>query len=152
MRVHSDAAVAVPAGPVAYRRRLRTVGPFMALLPPLVALVAARFLWQFTRCSGEACVTQGAAGWLLAAMALPTSLVVGMPWEAGSIRYLVMGVTSALVWMLLGYLSARRATRSPVADWRDWWREYVWYLGGVWAGVLAALAILAYVVQHRVFV
>jgi hypothetical protein len=38
-----------------------------------------------------------------------------------------------------------------VADWRDWWREYVWYLGGVWAGVLAALAILAYVVQHRVF-
>jgi len=76
---------------------------------------------------------------------------VGMPWEAGSLRYVVMGVTSALVWMGLGYLAARRATRSPVADWRDWWREYVWYLLGVWAGVLAALGLLAYVVQHRVF-
>jgi hypothetical protein len=38
-----------------------------------------------------------------------------------------------------------------VADWRDWWREYVWYLLGVWAGVLTALGLLAYVIQHRVF-
>jgi hypothetical protein len=137
MRVHPDATVAVPAGPMAYRRRLRSVGPFMALVPPFVALVAAAALWRFTDCSGESCVTSGAAGWLLAAMALPTSLV--------------MGVSSALVWMALGYLAARRATRSPVADWRDFWREYVWYLLGVWAGVLAALGLLAYVVQHRVF-
>jgi hypothetical protein len=151
MRVHPDATVAVPAGPIAYRRRLRSAGPFMALAPPFVALVAAAALWRFTDCSGESCVTSGAAGWLLAAMALPTSLVVGMPWEAGSLRYVVMGVTSALVWMGLGYLAARRATRSPVADWWDWWREYVWYLLGVWAGVLAALGLLAYVVQHRVF-
>lgn len=151
MRVHPDATVAVPAGPVAYRRRLRSVGPFMALGPPAVALAAAGMVWQFSRCSGEACVTSGAAGWFLAAIALPTSLVVGMPWEAGNLRYLVMGVSSAVVWMGLGYLAARRATRSPVATWRDWWREYAWYLFGVWAGVLAALAILAYVVQHRVF-
>ena len=151
MRVHADAVPAVPAGPVAYRRRLRTIGPFMALVPPAVALLAAGLVWRFAECSGETCVTSGAAGWLLAAMALPTSLVVGMPWEAGNTRYVVMGVTSALVWMGLGYLAARRATRSPVADWRDWWREYAWYLLGVWAGVLAALAVLAYVVQHRVF-
>ena len=108
MRVHPDATVAVPAGPIAYRRRLRSVGPFMALAPPFVALVAAASLWRFTDCSGESCVTSGAAGWLLAAMALPTSLVVGMPWEAGSVRYVVTGVTSALVWMGLGYLAARR--------------------------------------------
>jgi len=151
MHVHTDAPVAVPAGPIAYRRRLRSVGPFMALVPPGVALIGAAMVWQFSRCSGEACVTSGATGWLLAAMALPTSLVVGMPWEAGSLRYLVMGVTSAFVWMSLGYLAARRATRSPVAGWRDWWREYIWYLLGVWAGVLAALGVLAYVVQHRVF-
>src|SRR5262249_39357264 len=126
MRVHLDAAVGVPGGPVAYRRRLRTTGAFMALIPPGVALAVAALVWRFYPCSGTSCVSSGAAGWLLAAMALPTSLVVGMPWEAGSVRYTVMGVTSALVWMGLGYAAARRATRSPVADWRDWWREYAW--------------------------
>ena len=151
MRVDPEAPAAVPAGPVAYRRRLRSFGPFMALVPPAIALVAGAMVWQFARCSGESCVTSGAAGWLLAALALPTSLIVGLPWEAGSSRYLVIGVTSACVWMALGYLAARRATRSPVADWRDWWREYAWFLLGVWAGVGAALAILAYVVEHRTF-
>jgi hypothetical protein len=151
MRVHLDAGVAVPAGPVAYRRRLRTTGAFMALVAPGIALAVAALVWRFYPCSGTSCVSSGAAGWLLAAMALPTSLVVGMPWEAGSVRYTVMGVTSALVWMGLGYAAARRATHSPVADWRDWWREYAWYLLGVWAGVGVALAVLAYVVEHRTF-
>jgi len=151
MRVHLDVTVGVPAGPVAYRRRLRTVGPFMALVPPGAALAVAALVWQFYPCSGTSCVSSGAAGWLLAAMALPTSLVVGMPWEAGGLRYAVMGVTSAILWIGLGYAAARRATRSPVADWRDWWQEYAWFLIGVWAGVGAALAILAYVVEHHTF-
>jgi hypothetical protein len=125
----SEEAVAVPAGPLAYRRRLRQLGPLMALLPPGVALL----------CAG------------LAALALPTSLVVGMPWEGSAARYLVMAASSVALWMLLGWMAARRATRSPVADWRDWWREFVWPLVGVWAGVLGALALLAYVVEHRTF-
>jgi len=75
MRVHLDAGVAVPAGPVAYRRRLRTFGPFMALVPPGAALAVAALVWRFYPCSGTSCVSSGAAGWLLAAMALPTSLV-----------------------------------------------------------------------------
>jgi hypothetical protein len=142
---------AVPGGPVAYRHQIRTFGPFMALVPPGVALISAALLWRLYPCSGTSCVSSGAAGWVLAALALPTSLVVGMPWEGGGSRYALMGVTSALIWITLGWIAAKRATRSPVASWRDWWREYAWLLLGVWAGVLAALAILAYVVQHNTF-
>jgi hypothetical protein len=141
----------VRAGPLHYRRRIRTLGPFVALVPPAVALGIALLVWRLYPCSGTACVSSGAAGWLLAALALPTSLVVGMPWEGGTSRYALMVITSAALWVVLGWLAARRATQSPVASWRDWWREYAWFLVGVWAGVLAALGILVYVVQHHTF-
>jgi hypothetical protein len=121
------------------------------LIPPALALVAASLVWRLYPCTGTDCVSSGAAGWILAALALPTSLVVGMPWEGGTGRYAVMGLTSAVLWLGLGWLAARRATRSPVASWQDWWREYGWFLAGVWGGVLAALGILAYVVQHNTF-
>jgi hypothetical protein len=151
MRVSGEAAMAVPAGPVAYRRRVRLLGPVVALLPPGMALLSAALLWRLYPCSGTSCVSSGAAGWILAVMALPTSLVVGMPWEGSAGRYAVMTITSVVLWMALGWMAARRATRSPVADWRDWWREYAWPLVGVWAGVLGALVLLAYVVEHRTF-
>jgi hypothetical protein len=141
----------VPAGPLHYRRQIRTFGPFAALIPPAAALGVALLVWRLYPCAGTACVSSGAAGWLLAALALPTSLVVGMPWEGGTGRYVVMGVTSAALWMGFGWLAARRATQSPVASWRDWCREFAWFLVGVWAGVLAALGILVYVVQHHTF-
>jgi len=43
------------------------------------------------------------------------------------------------VWLAIGTLSARRATKAPAADWRDYWREYAWLAGGVWIGVVVAL-------------
>jgi hypothetical protein len=133
----------VPAGPVAYRRRLRAGGPLAALVIPGLALLAAVLIWRLYPCTGLDCVKSGAGGWALAALALPTALVAGMPFEAGTLRYTLMLISSGAVWGGLGYLAARRATRSPVASWRDWWREYLWMLGGVWAGVVVALLVLA---------
>jgi hypothetical protein len=49
-------------------------------------------------------------------------------------------VGSAVLWVIVGVISARRATRLPAASWRDYWHEYVWLAFGVWLGVVVALA------------
>jgi hypothetical protein len=129
-------------GIVAYRRRLRAFGPFMALVLPAVALASALVAWQVWPCSGTACVRTGAGGFLLAALALPTALVFGLPWQGGGTRYLLVAGSSAVLWMVLGAWAAGRATYHAVASWRDWWKEFLWLLAGVWGGVVADVALL----------
>ena len=51
----------------------------------------------------------------------------------------------------LGTVAARRATRRPVATWRDFWREYFWLAGGVWLGVIVALVLVALVLGRPIF-
>ncbi len=135
----------VPAGPRSYRRRLRALGPPAALAVPAGALVLALVLWRLAPAGGTGELVAGALGWLLATLALPTAVLVGLPFAGGAPRYLLAVLSSALVWLVLGAVAARRATRSPVATWRDWWREFVWLLAGVWLGVIAGLAGLAFV-------
>jgi hypothetical protein len=136
-------ARAVPYGPLAYRRALRTGGPALALIVPVVAVGVALVLWRLAPDSGTAKLVAGGAGWTLAALGMPTAILVGIPFRGGTGRYLAAAVSSALVWALLGVIAARRATRSPVASWRDWWREYLWLVGGLWLGVVAGLAVLS---------
>ena len=57
---------------------------------------------------------------------------------------LLAGVGAVVLWLALGAWAARRSARSPVAGWREWWREYLWLLLPVWGGTLAALAIMRY--------
>ena len=45
-----------------------------------------------------------------------------------------------LLWLAVGVVAARIATRNPVASFTDFWRAYRWLAIGVWIGVLAALA------------
>ena len=135
---------AVPSGPVAYRRRLRSVGPLLALVLPAAAVATALVLWQVAPEAGSVRLVSGGAGWLLAALGLPTAIFLGIPFKGGSGRYLAAAASSAVVWLVLGAVAARRATRSPVASWRDWWREYLWLAAGVWFGVIAGLSALAF--------
>jgi hypothetical protein len=135
---------AVPAGPVAYRRRLRMGGPLLGLLLPALAVAAALLLWQIAPDAGSVRLVSGGAGWLLAALGLPTAIFLGIPFKGGSGRYLAAAASSAVVWFVLGAVAARRATRSPVASWRDWWREYLWLVAGVWFGVIVGLIALAF--------
>jgi hypothetical protein len=65
--------------------------------------------------------------------------------------YLGAIVGSALLWMIVGAISARRATRLPVASWRDYWREYVWLAAGVWLGVVVALVAVNLVFGRALF-
>ncbi len=88
---------------------------------------------------GHSSLTRGVAGFLTAVMAVPGLLVVGAPLRSGHGVYSSAIVGSAVLWMLVGAISARRATRLPAASWRDFWREYLWLAVGVWLGVLVAL-------------
>jgi len=120
-------------GPRWYRRQLRRRGPVVALIPPgvlgLVAVVITRIF--DSRLTGLG----GLVGSLVAAPAL---LIVGAPF-AGASSYLLAIAASVVIWMLLGWISAVRSTRNPMAQWSDYWREYLWMAGGVAAGVIAAL-------------
>lgn len=149
VRAEPQTAVAVRGGVADYRRRLRILGPMMALVIPAVAFAGAYVLWRLVPCHSGTCLQTRAPAWLLAALAVPTALLGGVPFEGGMPRYAVIGVTSLVTWVLLGWLAARRATRTAVASWRDWWREYTWILAGVWLGVVIALGGVYYVATHN---
>jgi hypothetical protein len=127
------AVAPVPSGPRAYRSQLRVLGPLVALMPP-----AAMGLLAVALLHGNDSFGRGAAGFATAVLAAPGLLIVGAPLSTGGGRYVLAVLASAVAWLLLGALAAARATRSPVATWREFWREFVWMLVGVWLGVLCA--------------
>ena len=124
----------VPMGPRAYRSKLRGSGPFVALVPPGVLGAISLLLLR-----GHTSFVRGVGGFLTAVMAAPGLLVAGAPLRSGGKVYLGAIVGSAVLWMIVGAISAKRATRLPAASWRDYWREYVWLAAGVWLGVVVAL-------------
>ena len=70
----------------------------------------------------------------------PALLAIGAPFADRSV-YPIAAIASALMWLLVGVLASRRATRNPMATWSDFWRHYAWMLCGIWVGVTVALAI-----------
>lgn len=105
------------------------------MIPPLVVgLVAAVALVVFdSRWSG----TVGLVGALTSA---PGLLIVGAPFGDPALYPLAI-LASIPIWLLVGLAAARRATRRPVADWSDYWREYAWIGGGIAAGSIGALLV-----------
>ena len=128
-------ALPVPRGPRAYRRRIRRFGPIAALLP---AAVLGAIAWAALYDNTSS--VRGLVGFLLAVLAAPTLLVAGVPLTTGSATYLVVFLGSAVIWFAIGSVATRRATRTPVASWSDYWREFVWLAAGLWLGVLVSLA------------
>jgi hypothetical protein len=126
----------VPAGPQEYRHQIRRWGAVMALAAPLAALAIGGVLLAL---GGN--TVSGVSGFLLTAMAAPTMLLVGVPVTGGTARYALAGVTSLVLWLALGAWAAARATRSPVASWRDWWREFAFLAVPIWLGAAVAFAV-----------
>jgi hypothetical protein len=124
----------VPLGPRAYRSKLRGTGPAVALVPPAVLGLISLLLLR-----GHTSLVRGIAGFLTAVLAAPGLLVAGAPLRSGRAVYLGAVAGSAVLWMIVGAIAANRATRMPVASWRDYWREYLWLAFGVWLGVFVAL-------------
>lgn len=128
-------ASAIVAGPRWYRGRIRLWGPFLGLLiPALVGFVAYGALrWFDTAWSG-------AVGLIGAVLAAPTLLAVGAPFSDRDLYPLAVAA-GGVVWLLVGLLASRRATRNPMATWADFWRHYLVMLVGIWVGAGAALMI-----------
>lgn len=82
----------------------------------------------------------GLFGLLSGLVAAPGLLVAGAPFGDDS-RYGMFVLASIPLWLLIGLVASRRATRAPIATWADYWREYAWLAGGVVVGVGAALAV-----------
>lgn len=112
---------------------MRTYGSAMANLPPAVLGLVALFALH------RGSTPMGVFGFGCALFAAPVLLVAGAPLATGGGVYALAILGSAVLWAVLGAIAARRATRRPAADWRDFWREYAWLALGVWVGVIGAL-------------
>jgi hypothetical protein len=92
----------------------------------------------------------GAVGLIGGIFAAPALLVVGAPFgDRGS--YPLAVAASGLMWLLVGYVAARRATRNPMATWADYWRHYAWMCGGIWVGAGLALGTAALSISDSLF-
>lgn len=117
------------------------MGPFAGLVPATLLGALSLALLQ-----NNETTLRGIAGFASALLAAPALLAAGLPLAEGATRFLAGIAGSIVLWLVVGVVAARRATRSPVATWRDYWREYLWLACGIWIGVGLALAIVEVVV------
>jgi len=80
----------------------------------------------------------GAFGLFGGVIAAPGLLVAGAPFGDDD-HYRIAVVASVPLWLLVSFVASRRATRSPMASWTDFWREYTWLAAGVALGAIGSL-------------
>ena len=133
----------VPYGHMYYRQRLRRLGPLVALIPAAILLAATGVARVVLSCPKTGvCTSRAVTSWVLPALALPTAVPLGLPIESGSTRTLLVLLTSATLWIGLGYFATVRATRSTIADWRRWSSEFAWMAFALWIGVATGIALI----------
>lgn len=122
-------------GPLWYRGRIRRFGPYLALLVPL-----ALWLLDIVVRSVLSGRIRGWSTLLLRLSAAPGLLAVGYPFALESERFIGV-LISVPIWMIVGFVAARVATRNPVAVFRDYWRSYAWLAGSVAVGAVTAIVL-----------
>lgn len=129
----TSSAEPVYEGPRWYRARIRLIGPLLGLVP--MAALGLVSLASLAIGDGR---SSGLLGLLCGVAAAPGLLVVGAPF-ADDTAYPLAVLASVPVWVILGAISAWRATRLPIATWHDYWREMLWMTVGVILGSIVAL-------------
>ena len=127
-------------GPRWFRLRIRSRGPFLAVIPP--AVLGGLALLSLNLFDGKA---SGYVGLILGVLAAPILLAVGAPFSDSSLWSIGVAL-SAMLWLMVGAVAARRTTRNPMAGWPDFWRTFFWLAGGIWIGAAAALVVARYAV------
>lgn len=126
----------VPDGIDHNAQAIATFGPIAALIPMTVGgLVSVIALW------GSQSTLRGLIGFALAIMSCPTLPIIGLPFVSGGMRWFVAIISSAVVWIAVGALSARRATSRAVAGWPEWRREWLRIAIGIWIGSFAGFVV-----------
>ena len=135
MSLAGDAPVI--GGPRWYRTRLLLGWPVVAVMPPAVLVgIALMVLWLG---SGR---LSALIGLLAGVTAAPGLLAVGAPIAEQS-TYPTAIAASVVFWAVLGLIAAWRATRRPVASWRDFWAAYVWLALAVVLGAGIGIVVAA---------
>lgn len=114
--------------------RIRLLGPLVGLVP--MALLGA-VSWLSLRIGDGR--TSGLIGLVAGVSAAPGLLFAGAPF-ADDARYPMAVLASAPLWIVLGLIASRRATRAAIATWRDYWREMTFLTIAVVLGAIVALA------------
>ena len=123
------------AGPKWYRTRIRLLGPLYGLAP--MAILGAASVISLRVGDGR---TSGLIGLLAGVSAAPGLLVAGAP-LADDGRYPLAVLASIPLWILLGWIASRRATKRSMASWSDYTRELIWLTIGVAMGAVGALVV-----------
>lgn len=113
--------------------RIRVLGPLLALAPP--AFVGG-LAWLVMRVGDG--WPSGVFGLFAGVIAAPGLLLAGAPF-GDEATYRLAVIASVPLWLLVGLVASRRATRSPIADWSDYWREFAWLGAGIALGAVGAL-------------
>lgn len=131
-------------GPQWYRERIRKLGPFVALvLPTLMGATGMAILrWSEATWSGSVGLLGGVLG-------APGLLIAGAPFgDRGLYPAAIAG--SIVLWLVVGFVASRRATRHPMATWTDFWRHCIPMTLGIWVGAAIGLVVAALVVGEGV--
>ena len=87
------------------------------MVPTVVGAVAALVLALFDG------LVSGWTGLILGVCAAPGLLVIGVPFASSDTWWIGIALSLPL-WLVVGYLAARTATRNPMATFGDYWRAY----------------------------
>ncbi len=122
-------------GPRWFRTQIRRRGPFLALIVPAIVGVGAALILRIFDTAWS-----GGVGLIGAVCAAPTLLVAGAPFSDRGL-YPIAILAAVPLWMVVGWMAARRATRNPMASWADFGRHLAMLTLGVWVGSIVAMVI-----------
>ena len=122
------------------------MGPLFGLIPMVllgaISMIALRV--------GDGRLS-GLIGLLGGVSAAPGLLVAGAP-LADDTHYPLAILASIPLWLLLGWLASRRATKRTLASWRDYGRELLWLTIAVVTGAIVALVVATTVLGESLIV
>jgi hypothetical protein len=126
--------------------RIRSLGPVAVLAVPIALGALAFLVLNAWPCDGTACGKPYLGAWGLVLFAVPTALASGLPWIVSPLNIALALLTSLAIWIAFGLWASRKVTQDVDATWWSFWREVGFYTGGVVAGVVGGVLVMAIVV------
>ena len=137
-----------PNGFVARPGQMRSLGPVAALGVPAVLLTLAGVVFFVLPSEGSGGVKTALLAYFFVLLAIPTSILFGLPWILNPLTIGGAVVTSIVLWLMLGRWAGRRASANVDGTWRTYIAELLFMIGGVWAGIVLGLGVVGLWLSH----